>query len=60
MLSPNYDSGLSKAVVESEMKNFWVAREEMKSSTDLSIMGPSPIIRKAGWVGKYQLEFGKS
>jgi hypothetical protein len=31
----------------------------MKSQLDLSIIGSSPVIRKAVWMGKYQLEYGK-
>jgi hypothetical protein len=36
-----------------------VARMELSSSIDMSIVGPSPIIQKANFIGRYQLEIGK-
>jgi hypothetical protein len=57
-ISPNYDE-TNKTSVMKEVNNFQVAREEMKSSADFGIIGKSPIISKAEWVGRHQLEAGK-
>ena len=37
-----------------------LAREEMKSSLDLSIIGATPIIKKPVWIGRYQLQYGRT
>ena len=41
------------------MKNFMIGRIEVVSSLDLNIIGTSPIIQKAKFMGRYQLEYGK-
>ena len=58
-IRPNYDDFEDRTIVKKEMNNFWIAREEMESTYDLSIIGSSPIIKKPVWIGKYQLEYGK-
>ena len=40
------------------MSNFGIARSEMKSSLDISIIEKSPVIQKPTWIGRYQLEYG--
>ena len=42
------------------MKNFWLAREQMDSFIDQKIIEGSPIMYKPRWIGRYQLEYGKS
>ena len=58
-IRPNYDHFKDRTIVQKEMSNFWIAREEMESTFDLGIIGSSPIIKKPVWIGKYQLEYGK-
>ena len=41
------------------MKKFMVARLELTSSIDMSIVGPSPIIQKVHFIGRFQLQIGK-
>ena len=52
-ISPNYEKIEDNKVAQNEMSNFQIAREEMKSSYDLSITGPSPIIKNPVWLGRY-------
>ena len=50
---PNYDGSLDKKEVQEEMKNFWVAREEMRSYPDLTINEGYPILYKPEFIGRY-------
>ena len=57
-IKPNYAQWETKAELEAQMSDFQIAREEMVSQPDMSIIGGSPIVRKAVYLGRYQLKSG--
>ena len=57
-VNPNYENFKNKTTLDNELRNFGLAREEMKSSFELSIVDSSPIIMKPHWIGRYQLQYG--
>jgi hypothetical protein len=60
VLSPNYDGIKNITEIRKQINNFQIAREEMVSMADMSIVGSNPIIKRTQWVGRYQMKAGET
>jgi hypothetical protein len=59
---PNYDikdkESKKAKIIDSMVDDFVLSRMQIDQTVDLNIMTESPIVKKARWLGKLQMEVG--
>jgi hypothetical protein len=49
---------MNNETVDSEVNKFSIAREQVNSEADLSIINGNPIVKSIAWLGRMQLDTG--